>query len=383
MRSSPWWKRSMGTRSVTRPSSQGGAPSARCGFLVDDRRVERVVAAPDDPADAPAGSAQQPLHLGRRHEQPVEPRRLETAVTKPEPDLAAHASADLVPPVIRAMLGRRVLPEVAGGRDDAASLAGHAVQSPQQPLRLRLALEQAEVVHEHHDRVELAERAVDFVERKHLRAPDAAAPRDTDGEWRDVDRDDGMAPPLELERDAAGAGSDVEDAPAHVPERLPLDGLPATERMEIGGRRLGVDEPVVPFDDGRCALAAVEILEQHAAEDVLIRPQPLQARAAGAATRAFWRSSIRSCADSMPTDSRTRLRGAAKGAFAVEACVIRAGTSIRLSTPPRLSASSHTFVRATSSTASSSVAARKETIPPKSRICRAAMSWPGCSRKPG
>ena len=36
------------------------------------------------------------------------------------------------------------------------------------------------------------------------------------------------------------------------------------------------------------------------------------------------------------------------------------------------------FVRATSATASSSDSTRNETIPPKSRICRAAISWPGC-----
>src|SRR3954470_426241 len=51
------------------------------------------------------------------------------------------------------------------------------------------------------------------------------------------------------------------------------------------------------------------------------------------------RSARRSSADSRPTDSRTRFPGAANGESTVEACVIRAGTSMRLSTPPRLSAS--------------------------------------------
>ena len=59
------------------------------------------------------------------------------------------------------------------------------------------------------------------------------------------------------------------------------------------------------------------------------------------------------------------------------------GTSIRLSTPPRLSASVQTFVRVTSSAASSGLPARKEIIPPKSRIWRAAISWPGWSGRPG
>ena len=56
-------------------------------------------------------------------------------------------------------------------------------------------------------------------------------------------------------------------------------------------------------------------------------------------TSADSRSATRSSADSIPTDSRTRFLGAANGASAVDACVIRAGCSIRLSTPPRLSAS--------------------------------------------
>src|SRR5262245_23296837 len=100
-------------------------------------------------------------------------------------------------------------------------------------------------------------------------------------------------------------------------------------------------------------------------------------------TRAVSRSSTRSSADSRPTERRIRFFGAANGASAVEACVIRAGCSIRLSTPPSDSASLKTFVRATSATASSSVSTRKEIIPPKSRICLAAIAWPGCVGKPG
>ena len=56
----------------------------------------------------------------------------------------------------------------------------------------------------------------------------------------------------------------------------------------------------------------------------------------------------------------------------MEACVIRAGTSIRLSTPPRLSASVQTFVRVHERLGLLLGAARKEIMPPKSRICSAA-----------
>ena len=56
-------------------------------------------------------------------------------------------------------------------------------------------------------------------------------------------------------------------------------------------------------------------------------------------TSAASRSASRSSADSIPTERRTRFPGGANGASAVEACVIRAGCSIRLSTPPSDSAS--------------------------------------------
>ena len=63
------------------------------------------------------------------------------------------------------------------------------------------------------------------------------------------------------------------------------------------------------------------------------------ARARGTPTSAASRSAIRSSTFSIPTESRIRFRGAANGASAVEACVMRAGCSIRLSTPPSDSAS--------------------------------------------
>jgi pimeloyl-ACP methyl ester carboxylesterase len=100
-------------------------------------------------------------------------------------------------------------------------------------------------------------------------------------------------------------------------------------------------------------------------------------------TSAASRSATKSPAASIPTDRRTRLRGAAKGASAVVACVIRAGCSIRLSTPPSDSARQKSFVRAQIATASVSDSARKETMPPKSRIWRRATSWAGWEGRPG
>src|SRR5919202_2341757 len=105
--------------------------------------------------------------------------------------------------------------------------------------------------------------------------------------------------------------------------------------------------------------------------------------AAAERTSAASRSATRSSGDSRPTERRTRLGEAANGPSAVEACVIRAGGSMRVSTPPSDSASFQIFVRATSPTASSSDSARKETMPPKSAIWRAAISCPGWPGRPG
>ncbi len=69
---------------------------------------------------------------------------------------------------------------------------------------------------------------------------------------------------------------------------------------------------------------------------------------------------------------------------ATEACVIRPGCSISDSTPPRDSPSVNSFARSQTARASDSPpTTRKEIIPPKSRICLAAISCPGCSGRPG
>src|SRR5688500_20220778 len=47
------------------------------------------------------------------------------------------------------------------------------------------------------------------------------------------------------------------------------------------------------------------------------------------------RSATRSVADSIPTERRMRFAGVANGASAVEACVIRVGTSMRLRSEER------------------------------------------------
>ena len=162
-------------------------------------------------------------------------------------------------------------------------------------------------------------------------------------------------------------------------EQVPQIGQLETARCEPGlqmldaGRGATVEErgPVVGLEqvaaDDRPALEVEEVDR--------LRPSSGRARRS--------RSAMRSSADSIPTESRMSVGGTANGASAVDACVIRAGCSIRLSTPPRLSASFQIFVRATRSTASCSSSRRNDTIPPKSRIWRAAISCPGCAGRPG
>ena len=102
------------------------------------------------------------------------------------------------------------------------------------------------------------------------------------------------------------------------------------------------------------------------------------------ASRAWWRSATRSSVVSMPTERRTSVGSTASGESTADAWVMRAGCSMSDSTPPSDSASVNSRVRATSSSAVSSPPnARKLTMPPKSRIWRRAMAWPGWSASPG
>src|SRR3989440_281446 len=102
------------------------------------------------------------------------------------------------------------------------------------------------------------------------------------------------------------------------------------------------------------------------------------------ASSAWRRSNTRSSALSMPTDSRTSAGSTASGEPAADACVISAGCSISDSTAPSDSASVNSRVVATSLIAASSPAATvNDTMPPKSRICRRATSWPGWLGRPG
>ena len=84
-----------------------------------------------------------------------------------------------------------------------------------------------------------------------------------------------------------------------------------------------------------------------------------------------WMTLAGSAAVSMPTLSRTRSSGTSRSLPATDAWVMRCGCSMSDSTPPSDSPRVNTRVRAhTSSAACSPPETRKETMPPKSRLCR-------------
>ena len=92
----------------------------------------------------------------------------------------------------------------------------------------------------------------------------------------------------------------------------------------------------------------------------------------------------RSSTVSMPTLSRIRSSGTSRSVPATLACVILPGCSISDSTPPSDSPSVKTSARSqTASACSTPPATRKEIIPPKRFIWRAATSWPGWAARPG
>ncbi len=90
----------------------------------------------------------------------------------------------------------------------------------------------------------------------------------------------------------------------------------------------------------------------------------------------------------MPTESRmspSSSPAARRTAGSIEPWVMLGGCSIRLSTPPRLSASEKSLVRVQSFFPSSTEPlSSNATMPPNPRgICRFATSCPACEARPG
>ena len=160
---------------------------------------------------------------------------------------------------------------------------------------------------------------------------------------------------------AAGGGCRPSSRPARRRPSSSRGSVVAGPQSKSAGPSVGLDD--VHAD------RALEPQEAEVDRREHVAQAPTRARARRRA-RPRGRRSGRRRPRSRPRGGRGS-RGAANGASAVEAWVIRAGCSIRLSTPPSDSASGRASSGATSATASSSDSTRNETMPPKSRICRA------------
>jgi hypothetical protein len=213
------------------------------------------------------------------------------AVADSDSELAAHAAASTVTPVIRQV--RRVVGLINVPRlgDDAPPVARQPVEAPQEPLRLRRAREEAEVVPEHDDRVEDAERLVDVVDRAQAHVAHSAPAADLHGSGRIVDADDLLAARLEMEADPAAAAADVEGATADEAHRLPIERVPPPEGREIGPRpRIRLDEAVVALHD-LARLPTVEGGQEHLSVAVLALLHDISDATVGSPLRRGGRSS--------------------------------------------------------------------------------------------
>jgi hypothetical protein len=244
-----------------------------------------------------------------RNHQVVEPGRCLVAVADPDSDLAAHAAARAVALVVREV--RRVVRavDVAGLRDDAAALAREAMKAAQESLGLRRARDEAEVVPEHHDRVEDAERLVDVVDRAQADVAHAAPVAYLDGARRDVDADYVLPALLQVEADPAAAATDVEHASADESHRLPIQTVPPSKGGEIHRWTSSrFDEAVVAFHD-LGYVTSVERGQEHLPVAVLAGLHAISDSTVGSPRRRGGRSSrqVQSCGSLSSRKRRKRV----------------------------------------------------------------------------
>jgi hypothetical protein len=182
--------------------------------------------------------------------------------------------------VVVAVCGFERAVGVVGLCDDSRPLAREAAEASKKPPRPRRASDQAEVVSEHDDRVERAERFVHVLDGEHARVANTPAAADLDRAGRRIDADDLDRFLLEVEGDAASAAACVEHASAYVAHRLPIGGFP----LPIGGEEVvtGEDrhEAVVAFDDLERLLPFDKVLQQMAVGIVAAHAAEVAARTA-------------------------------------------------------------------------------------------------------
>ena len=125
------------------------------------------------------------------------------------------------------------------------------MQPAKEPPAPRAAAQETEVVAEQYDGVEPAELGADLLDPEQPRLADAALAHHGDRARRVVDRDHVLAPFLKVQRDAARARADVQDAAASEADRLSLVREPLPQRSEVrGGPELRRrDETVLALHD--------------------------------------------------------------------------------------------------------------------------------------
>src|SRR5690606_11832103 len=135
---------------------------------------------------------------------------------------------------------------------------------------------------------------------------------------------------------------------------------------------------------------ALDVLEQDLARQLHpLAPERIHDRLPAQSSRssAWARSSTRSRAYSMPTETLSSdgpMPSSRRSGSGTEAWVIFSGWLISDSTPPRFSARTKMRrLRQNAVAVSRSPSISQPTIPEKPLICRAAMSWPGWSGRPG
>jgi hypothetical protein len=192
---------------------------------------------------------------------------------------------------------------------DAPAVARKAMEAAQQPLGLRRVRDQAEVVSEHDDRVEEAERLVYVVDRAEAYIAHAASAAHLDCAGRDVDADDVLAALLEVEADSPAAATDVERATADEAHRLSFHCRPTAEGCEVEARANGrVDEAVIPLDDLERA-AAFQRGQEHLPVAVLTLLHAISDSTVGSPRRRGGRSSrhVQSCGSLSSRKRRKRV----------------------------------------------------------------------------
>jgi hypothetical protein len=137
------------------------------------------------------------------------------------------------------------------------------------------AAQEAEVVPEQKDRVELLVGLDYRVDCSDPCVDGAAVTSYLHGERRDVDPDHVQAPLLKMKADAPRTATDVQDAAAHEAHRPTLLRPPAPERREVVGRIAREDATVIPLDDLDHTPSGGGIRQQMS-ERVLIGPENAQ-----------------------------------------------------------------------------------------------------------